>query len=208
MESNHITDRPHGRPGRALVELAAIKPDPRAYQPLQTTWASQPVVAVLDGVSHGCSCLGQFLEAGQCCGKCQKAQEVSSLAVVPDCQSVIPGQPRDRALDHPPVTAETADSIPLRAIRTAIPRRRNPPSQFRLVVRLVGMQPTRPPTPRTPPRPHRRNRHDQRLQRLGVVYVRTRNRHRQRDSRPIGQHVQLRTGLASIRRIRPGQATP
>src|SRR5690606_18416768 len=88
----------------------------------------------LDYVSHGHLGFGELLEAGQRCGQCQEAEEVSSLAVIPDCQTAISGQPRDRPLDDPPVTAETLtglDSLAGDPNRYAtLP---DPSSQFQLV---------------------------------------------------------------------------
>ena len=46
------------------------------------------------------------------------------------------------------------------------------------------------------------------FERLRIVGVGGRNRHRHRDSRSIGQHVQLRAGLASVGRVRAGQIAP
>ncbi len=54
----------------------------------------------------------------------------------------------------------------------------------------------------------RRDRFDQRPQPLGVIGVGGRNPYRQVDPRAVGQHVDLRAGLAAIDRARTGHSSP
>lgn len=74
----------------------------------------------------------------------------------------------------------------------------DPQPQLGLVIPLVGVQLARPASPRAAPPAHRRDRFHQRSQSLRVMHVGGRNRHGQRNSGPIGQHVDLRAGFAAV----------
>lgn len=75
---------------------------------------------------------------------------MSSLALVADIEPVVAGQPRNGALDHPPVSAQALGGLDSLAGDTNSDSPvTNPSAQFSGIVCLIGMQLARSAPPRS-----------------------------------------------------------
>jgi hypothetical protein len=90
----------------------------------------------LERVSRGR--FDEFLEAGQCRGEGEEGAEVVGVALVSDAEPVVAEQAGDRITQRW-LPNFWLDSMPLRAMRTAMPRPRTQSAQFLLIVGLVGV---------------------------------------------------------------------
>lgn len=134
---------------------------------------------------------------------------MAGLAVIANIEAVVAGQPRNRALDHPPVTAEMIGGLDTFAGNTdADTSITDPFTQFSGIIGFVGVQFGGSAPAWATPRSDRRDRLDQRGQRLTIVGIRRRNTHGQRYSRALGQDMDLGAGFATVDRTRPGQRPP
>lgn len=121
---------------------------------------------------------------------------------------------------QPPITAEPGDgaldlpAIPTQPVIAFYPTAGDawddaaltqPAAMDVVVVTLVRSEPARLSAARSAPRLDRRDRVDHRLQQGAVMGVCSGNVHDQRNSIRIGQHVDLRSLLATVDRARAGQ---
>src|SRR5215207_6465511 len=134
------------------------------------------------------------------------------VALVADRQPAVRGEPGQRPLDHPAVTAELRARLDaLAGDAAADAASAEILSAAGNIVRLVGVQLGRA-LARAPGlarrAPQGRDRRDQRLEEPGLVDVGRRERGRERDPAPVDHQMALRARFAAIRRIRPGLWAP
>jgi hypothetical protein len=128
---------------------------------------------------------------------------------VTNAQAAIAIEPRERALNDPPMPAE-----PFAAFNPAPRDARRDASFAQLlaqrfrVIRLVGVQLLRAFTWSTAPTLDRLNGVHRREHHPRVVDVGRREPHRERDALPVHDHMAFRARFAAIRRIRPGLIAP
>src|SRR4051812_4539836 len=152
---------------------------------------------------------GQPLVAGERGSQSQECAEQLRGALVAQGQPAVAAQPGQRALDHPTVPAQL-----LAALHSAAgnprsdPPRAQPGPQMLIVIALVRVQLARPAPPAPTPGADRRNGLHLRDEHGAVMGVGGADRHRQRQSAAVGEHVQLGAGLAAIDRVRAGQRAP
>ena len=138
-----------------------------------------------------------------------KGSEDVGAPFVADGDAAEAGEPSERTLDHPSVSAETLaafDATPGNPRNDRSLAQRTPAVSE--VVALVGMQ-----FGRSPPGPartlaDRRHGIDQRLQQLAVVPVGRRDLQGEGDAIGIDEDVTLGAQLAAIRQVRAGLFAP
>lgn len=131
------------------------------------------------------------------------------VALVAYGQSSVSEQPRDTSFDDPAVLAEFLagfDAFAGDAHGDSLLA--YPVSEFGLVVGFVGVELVRLAPAGPPPGFHGGDGQNQRFEGVRVVGVRGRDRDRQRQSRPVGQCMDLRAGFPAVHRTGTGQRSP
>ena len=130
-------------------------------------------------------------------------------SLVANSQAPELAEPGERALHHPPVSAQPGaafDTPPGDAGLNAPPPQRATAAP--VVVSLVGVELARSLARGSPALPDGRHGINHGLQHRAVMHVGSRQPHRERDAVCIREDVTLRSGLAPIRRVRAGRLAP
>ncbi len=152
----------------------------------------------------------QVVEADQGTGEVQEGAVHRHAPLVADRQAPVPGQPRQRPLHDPPVTAEPGGGLdPLPRDAVLDPALDAGVAAAAVVVALVGVE-LRGPAPRASAAPcaDRDDRVEQRHEHAAVVDVRRRHRDGERDPLPVDEEVVLRARLALVGRVRADVRAP
>lgn len=148
----------------------------------------------------------QTTGADEGCGYADEGEEVVRLAFVATAKSAAAGEPGHGSFDDPSVAAQPLGGLDaLTGDAVADASLAQPSAQVIVVVALVGMELSRLPAARTSTGEDRGDPSHKRFQTLAVMQVAAGDAQRERQSVPIGEQVDFRSGLATVGRIRSGQ---